>query len=139
MNEGIRGTAALIKNDDGEYLLHLRDDIPGICDPGTWSLIGGNRQGGESAEQAIRRELAEEAGLSISGLELFTVERCTGPDGGTKGRIKVFRGLWSGDAAALPLTEGVMLHWFASSVVPRLRMSDWAQRAVQKDRETTSW
>ncbi|GAA2909018.1 hypothetical protein GCM10020221_01370 [Streptomyces thioluteus] len=29
------GTVALIYNSQGQYLLHLRDNIPDICGPGT--------------------------------------------------------------------------------------------------------
>ncbi|MEU6040786.1 NUDIX domain-containing protein [Actinomadura sp. NPDC047616] len=136
-DERVKGTAALLVNARGEYLLHLRDDVPGICDPGTWSLIGGNRKAGESPEETIRRELMEEAGLSIPGLQRFTVARSLGPDGTTKGHINVFRGRWDGDAAALPVTEGIMFHWFAAAVVPRLRMSPWARSVIELDSGVT--
>ncbi|MET9535032.1 hypothetical protein ABZY02_31470 [Streptomyces sp. NPDC006649] len=37
--------SALIYNDRGEYLLHLRDYFPGqIWEPGMWSLLGGGRE-----------------------------------------------------------------------------------------------
>lgn len=50
------GTAAVITNGRGEYLLHLRDNIPGICDPGAWSLLGGGRDSDrESPADAIAR------------------------------------------------------------------------------------
>ncbi len=78
-DDQIRGTAALLLNHRGEYLLHLRDGSPGICDPGTWSVPGGNRKPGESPETTIRRELLEEVGLVIPGLARFTVARSTGP------------------------------------------------------------
>ncbi|MYX26782.1 NUDIX domain-containing protein [Streptomyces sp. SID8381] len=128
----IEGTAALLVNDRQEYLLHLRDNIPGICDPGVWSVPGGNREDGESLADAIRRELKEETGLEIPDLEPFTVVDSVGPTG-VKGRIQVFRGTWNGDAAALPLTEGVMLHWFPAAMVPRLRMCPWTQTVIELD------
>lgn len=134
-DDQINGTAALLINGKGEYLLHLRDDIPGICDPGTWSVMGGNRKPGESPEVTIRRELLEEAGLVIPGLARFTVARSTGPDGKAKGYIQVFRGRWDGDAAALPLTEGVMLHWFPPQMMPRLRMCPWTEEVIRLDQE----
>ncbi|MFD7056233.1 NUDIX domain-containing protein [Streptomyces mirabilis] len=57
--------SALIYNDRGEYLLHLRDYFPGrIGEPGMWSLLGGGREPQDATlEHTVRRELAEEAGL----------------------------------------------------------------------------
>jgi 8-oxo-dGTP diphosphatase len=46
----------------GQWLLQLRDDIPGIVHPGTWGLFGGHLDPGETPEQAVRRELVEEIG-----------------------------------------------------------------------------
>ena len=56
-------TAALLVNRHGQYLLHLRDAHKPICDPGTWSLPGGAREGTETPAEAIARELLEETGL----------------------------------------------------------------------------
>ncbi|MEW2402914.1 NUDIX domain-containing protein [Streptomyces sp. NPDC046862] len=115
--------SVLIVNDAGEYLLHLRDHIPGIWEPGAWSLLGGGRTPGDrSLEETARRELMEEAGLDLPVLEPFQVEHATGADGLTVS-IQVFAGRWNGDPDALRLTEGVMLRWFAPEIMPRLRMS----------------
>ncbi|WP_367132919.1 MULTISPECIES: HIT domain-containing protein [Streptomyces] len=128
--QGPEGTAALIVNSAGEYLLHLRDNIEGICDPGTWSLLGGNRDSDdETSEAAIARELKEEAGLVLPELKKYTVVDAHGPYGG---QITVFLGHWDGDARALPLTEGIMLGWFPARLVPRLVMSPWAKPVIER-------
>src|SRR5437879_5834185 len=45
---------------DGAALLQLRDDKPGIQDPGIWAFPGGHIEPGESAESGARREFLEE-------------------------------------------------------------------------------
>ena len=43
----------------------LRDTHPGLPWPGMWDLPGGGREGDESPEDCLLRELAEELGLTI--------------------------------------------------------------------------
>jgi len=43
-----------------KLLLFHRDDIPDISYPDTWDLIGGMHEPGESAEEALKREIEEE-------------------------------------------------------------------------------
>ncbi|MGY4985609.1 NUDIX domain-containing protein [Streptomyces nigrescens] len=127
--------SALIYNGAGEYLLHLRDEIPGIWEPGSWSLLGGGREPGDrSLEDTIRRELREEAGLDVPDLVPFTVEEAKGSDG-TSVPIQIFAGHWAGDPTALNLTEGVMLHWFRPEVLPRLRMAPTTRELVRRHAE----
>ncbi|WP_329457210.1 NUDIX domain-containing protein [Streptomyces sp. NBC_01497] len=128
------GTAALIVNDAGHYLLHLRDHIPGICDPGAWSLIGGGREGEETAKETVDREIHEEIGLVLPGLRPLGLIRLTDGGGAVAGRIQLFLGRWNGDAHALPLTEGVMCHWFPASLTGRLRLSPIAVEAFRLHR-----
>ncbi|MER7468408.1 NUDIX domain-containing protein [Streptomyces sp. NPDC097981] len=115
--------SALIHDGHGRYLLHLRDDIPGIWEPGAWALLGGGREPGDtSLEDTVRRELGEEAGLEPGIVEPLAVEFATGTDGLTV-PVQVFTALWNGDPARLPLAEGVMLAWFRPDAMERLRLS----------------
>ncbi|MEM9196804.1 MAG: NUDIX domain-containing protein [Pseudomonadota bacterium] len=59
------GVAALIEDQHGRILMQLRDDIPTIAAPGLWCFPGGGVEPGEALESAMRRELAEETGLSL--------------------------------------------------------------------------
>ena len=45
---------------DGRWLLQLRDDLDWIVAPGCWGLFGGHLEPGETPEEALRRELMEE-------------------------------------------------------------------------------
>lgn len=64
-------SAALIYTSDGRYLMQHRDELPGIFFPGYWGCFGGAVEPGESPEQAMRRELAEELAWTPRGLEHF--------------------------------------------------------------------
>lgn len=63
--------AALITDQHGRYLMQLRDDKPGILHPGAWGLFGGGIELGETADDAVRRELAEEIGEVPSAPSFF--------------------------------------------------------------------
>jgi len=55
----------------GEKLLvYLRDERDGLLYSGMWDLPGGGREGNESAEACVLRELDEEFGLKLSQPEL---------------------------------------------------------------------
>jgi len=115
--------SALIYDDEGRYLLHLRDNCPGIWAPGEFSLLGGGREPDDhSLADTLLRELAEEVpGLVLADLEPFAVEQAAGTDGLCV-PIQTFAGRWNGDPGTLALTEGVLLHWFRPEELGRLRI-----------------
>lgn len=125
--------SALIYNDRGEYLLHLRDYFPGqIWEPGMWSLLGGGREPQDiTLEHTVRRELAEEAGLELANLTPFGTEYAT-DDAGTTVTIAIYAGRWNGDPHELHLTEGVMLAWFTPADLHRLRITDTTSDLVRR-------
>lgn len=47
-------------------LVYLRDEKPGLRWPGLWDLPGGGREGDESPEVCLLRELHEEFGLRLT-------------------------------------------------------------------------
>nr|WP_241741323.1 NUDIX hydrolase [Gemmobacter straminiformis] len=50
----------------GRLLTYQRDDIAGLPWAGWWDLPGGGREGRESAEECVLREIVEEFGLTLS-------------------------------------------------------------------------
>ena len=125
--------SALIYNDRGEYLLHLRDYFPGqMWEPGMWSLLGGGREPQDATlEHTVRRELAEEADLHIPNLAPFGVVEATDATGATL-PIAIYAGSWNGDPRELHLTEGVMLAWFAPDDLHRLRIAPSTSDLVRR-------
>ncbi|MFI0901743.1 NUDIX domain-containing protein [Streptomyces sp. NPDC020983] len=122
------GTAALLVNSRGHYLLHLRDAHKPIWQPGTWALPGGGREPGETPDENIRRELREETGLEIDGLRPFAVV-----DSGSDGEpTMVYTGRWDGDPAALAVTEGIMLRWTPPAQVPFLTVEPGAAAVIAR-------
>jgi len=65
--------AALICTRDGRYLLQRRDAKPTIFYPDHWGCFGGALEKGESALDALRRELREELAIEMdpSGARFF--------------------------------------------------------------------
>ena len=66
------GATVIVLNEKHEILLNLRTDT------GTWGIIGGGTEPGESMEETAARELYEEAGLKAERFELLDV--CSGKE-----------------------------------------------------------
>jgi 8-oxo-dGTP diphosphatase len=63
--------AIAIIEQDGKFLMQLRDDIPGIIHPGVWGLFGGHLKPGEKPEIGLQRELMEEINYAADTLKQF--------------------------------------------------------------------
>ena len=57
--------AKLVLVQGADLLTYLRDEKPGLPWAGQWDLPGGGREGGETAEACVLRELEEEFGLRL--------------------------------------------------------------------------
>ena len=90
---------------DGDFLLTSRP--PGKVYEGYWEFPGGKLESGETVEQALRRELQEEIGISIGSVEPWKVETVDYPHALVRLNFcKVFD--WSGD---LHMHEGQAFAW----------------------------
>lgn len=58
--------AALLVQEDGRYVLQLRDSLPQIWFPDHWGLFGGAIDDGETPTEALVRELREELGFDVA-------------------------------------------------------------------------
>ena len=85
---------------DGDFLLTSRP--PGKAYEGYWEFPGGKIEQGETVEQALRRELQEEIGITIGPVQAWKVEIVDYPHALVRLNFcKVFN--WSGE---LQMHEG---------------------------------
>ena len=71
-----------------DLLITLRDDIDHIPFPNVWDFPGGGREGNETPEQTLAREVMEEVGLDIS--ESAVLWRRRYPAAGAPGKFVWF-------------------------------------------------
>ena len=96
LNEGhvLRVAAAVLVRDDGTVLLAQR--LPGTPYPGYWEFPGGKLEAGESARDALVRELDEELGITVTRAVPWLVQRYVYPHALVE--LNFFRVFgWSGD------------------------------------------
>ncbi len=111
---------AVIFNDRGELLLQKRDDRPGIMERGLWGYFGGMLEAGETAADALRRELAEELSSSVGEVEgeLFRT------DHDTYGILNIAYALrCTTPSEGFFLGEGQEYRWFRADELASLRLS----------------
>ena len=61
----------LLYDDEGKFLLQLRDSDPTIAYPGHWGGFGGSLEEGETATVGARREILEELNYSTDYLSFL--------------------------------------------------------------------
>jgi 8-oxo-dGTP diphosphatase len=90
---------------DGAFLLTTRP--PGKVYAGYWEFPGGKLESGETVEQALRRELIEEIGITIGSVQPWKQELVDYPHALVRLHFcKVFN--WSGE---LHMREGQSFAW----------------------------
>lgn len=90
---------------NGDFLLTSRP--PGKVYEGYWEFPGGKLEAGETVEQALRRELMEEIGITIGAAQPWEVELVDYPHALVRLNFcKVFN--WSGE---LHMREGQSFAW----------------------------
>ena len=103
---------------DGALLLIRRGHAPSR---GRWSLPGGRVEPGETAREALVREMAEETGLIVEVGELVGEVVRPGPNGVTY-RIQDFRVTLAGDNAVAG-DDAKEVAWVALEDVGKYRLS----------------
>ena len=101
----IEVAAAVLQRPDGSFLLARRP--AGKVYAGYWEFPGGKVEPGETIEQALRRELQEEIGVTIGAVHPWRIERVDYPHALVRLNFcKVYE--WTG---ALHMHEGQQFAW----------------------------
>ena len=120
---------AVIYDSRGRILLQLRDDKPGLPEPGRWGLFGGMVEEGEAPEAALARELLEELGAAVGAVEgeLFRIRD------DASGILHIVYLVRCADAGQrFALTEGQAFGWFALDRAAELSLSWLIHRYLSK-------
>src|SRR5579872_4060941 len=126
---------ALIVDEQGRYLVQLRDSKPTIFFPGHWGCFGGALEPGETDDRCLARELDEELGLDVTRLAVRHFTTFTF-DFGFAGGTVIHRAFYEvnttgASLASLSLREGRSMQLFAGpellaeQVVPYDRFAIW--------------
>jgi 8-oxo-dGTP pyrophosphatase MutT (NUDIX family) len=122
------GSVILLEDAQGRIAFQLRDNRPDVSYRDHWGLFGGWLEPGETPEQAIQREMAEELGLTLetARLEYVKLHR----DGDVIAHVFCYPAPSGLDSA--PLREGQRLEFLSLSDLE-------ARRVVPRHRSIFEW
>jgi 8-oxo-dGTP diphosphatase len=114
----------------GGLLMHHRDDKPGIANPGCWAGFGGAVEDGETVEEALHREVAEETGLVITDPVFLTDAVDYEGDGRL---VSLFYVVGDFQPDDIDLREGVGVGIHRVEDLPGLKITPFVRRAIETD------
>jgi 8-oxo-dGTP diphosphatase len=122
-----RAAMLLIVTNDG-LLMHHRDDKPGIAHPDCWAGFGGAVEAGETVEEALHREVAEETGLVIADPIFLTDVVDHEGDGRL---VSLFYTVGDYQSADIDLHEGAGVAVQRVADLPKLKLAPFIRRAIE--------
>ena len=117
----------LIVTNDG-LLMHHRDDKPGIAHPDCWAGFGGAVEAGETVEEALHREVAEETGLVIAD-PIFLADVVDHEGDGRL--VSLFYSVGDYQPADIDLHEGAGVAVQRVADLPKLKLAPFIRRAIE--------
>ena len=119
----LRGVIGIIEK-DGKYLFGLESKTGPLNNK--WRLLGGKLESGESSEQALYRELREEAGIEIAIDGFLKTADGTHRDI----LIDVYHGRWISGNLNPKLDENSRIDWFSISELASLDVEELSGQAI---------
>jgi len=121
--------AIILENDEGKFLLYLRDNKPDIPFPGHWDLIGGHIEEGETPEEALVREVKEELDLDLKEYTFYRKYECL--TGDAYENIKyIYYGKINLPIEKVTLLEGVRPQYFSKEEIPNVKFANILKKIV---------
>jgi len=122
------------RDDEGRILLARAS--PAITLQGRWFLPGGGVDHGESPPDALRREMQEESGLTVTVGPLLDVlsDVRTIPDGTSLHTVRLVYRVDSWEGTLRPETDGTTdaVQWFTPEEVRHLPLAHYVQIVVDR-------
>ena len=129
--------AIIFENENGEILLYLRDNKPGIPFPQHWDLIGGHVEVGETPEEALVREVKEELDIELKEYEFFKKYECN--EGDAYPNIKyIYTGKINIPIENITLLEGDRPQYFHYDEIPGVKFANILKSVVMDYIESKS-
>jgi len=115
--------AIILENDNGDFLLALRDNKSWIPFPNHWDLIGGHVEEGETPEEALVREYKEELGLELKEYKFYKEFLCL--KGDAFENIKyIYTGKINLPLEEITLYEGQYARYFTKEEIPATKFAN---------------
>jgi 8-oxo-dGTP diphosphatase len=115
--------AIILENDEGEFLLYLRDNKPDIPFPDHWDLIGGHVEDGETPEEALVREVKEELDIELPEYNFYKIFECLTGDAYENMKY-IYTGKINIPIEEITLLEGVRAQYFKKEEIPGVKFAN---------------
>jgi 8-oxo-dGTP diphosphatase len=123
--------AIILENDNGDFLLALRDNKSWIPFPNHWDLIGGHVEEGETPEEALVREYNEELGLELKDYKFYKEFLCL--KGDAFENIKyIYTGKINIPVDEITLYEGQYARYFTKEEIPATKFANIIKSIVME-------
>jgi 8-oxo-dGTP diphosphatase len=121
--------AIILENDNGEFLLALRDNKSWIPYPNHWDLIGGHVEEGETPEEALIREVKEELDIELTEYKFYKEFVCL--EGDAFENIKyIYSGKINIPIEEITLYEGQRAQYFTKEEIPYVKFANIIKSVV---------